>query len=330
MCAQIDMLERADEYQIMLSKMSVHPAFLNILLPKGTIVMEDKNNIIEMLKNMRHGFSKSQKLIADYISENYSKAAFMTAAKLGEKVGVSESTVVRFASELGYDGYPGFQRVLQEIIKNKLTAAQRMEITSTKLAEKDILTTVLSSDIDKLRQTMENVSADDFTSAIDTIMSARRVYVLGARTCFSIANFLGFYLNLISLDVRLITTNSASETFEQIFDTGENDVIIAISYPRYSRRTLNAVKYAHDKKSKIIAITDSDISPIVKYADHSLIAMSDMSNFVDSLVAPLSIINALIVALVMRNRERVTENFHALENIWDEYRVYEKPIEKEE
>ena len=291
--------------------------------------MNDKNNIIEKLTTLRSGFSKSQKLIADFISSHYDKAAFMTASKLGEKVGVSESTVVRFASELGYDGYPEFQRVLQEIIKNKLTAAQRMEITSNKLAEKDILKTVLSSDIDKLRQTLETVSVDDFSASIDTIMNARRIYVLGARTCFSIANFLGFYLNLISLDVRLITTNSASETFEQIFDINENDVVIAISYPRYSRRTMNAVKYAKDKKSRVIAITDSEISPIVKYADHTLIAHSDMSNFVDSLVAPLSIINALIVALVMRNREKVTENFNALENIWDEYRVYEKPIEKD-
>ncbi|MBQ4528155.1 MAG: MurR/RpiR family transcriptional regulator [Clostridia bacterium] len=292
--------------------------------------MEDKNNIIEKLKSLRSTFSKSQKRIADFITEHYDQAAFMTAAKLGENVQVSESTVVRFASELGYDGYPEFQHVLREIIKNKLTAVQRMEITSSKFAEKDILSTVLTSDIDKLRQTLESISPEDFTACIDTIVGAKKVYVLGARTCFSIANFLGFYLNLISLDVKLITTNSASETFEQIFATGEDDVVIAISYPRYSRRTLNAVKYAHNKKSKIIAITDSEISPIVKYANHSLIARSDMSNFVDSLVAPLSIINALIVALVMRNRDKVAENFHALEDIWDEYRVYEKPIEEKE
>lgn len=290
--------------------------------------MNENSNIIARLKTLRPGFSKGQKLIADFITAHYDKAAFMTAAKLGEKVGVSESTVVRFASELGYAGYPEFQHVLREIIKNKLTASQRMEITSSKFAEKDILTTVLSSDIDKLRQTMESVSAEDFTACIDTIMNARKVYVLGARTCFSIANFLGFYLNLISIDARLITTNSASETFEQIFGADENDVVIAISYPRYSRRTLNAVKYAHDRGSKIIAITDSEISPIVKYSNHTLLARSDMSNFVDSLVAPLSIINALIVALVMRNREQVSETFNALENIWDEYRVYEKPIEE--
>lgn len=291
-------------------------------------IMHNKNDIIALIKELRPSFSKSQKLIADFICEHYDQAAFMTASKLGEKVGVSESTVVRFASELGYAGYPQFQHVLREIIKNKLTASQRVEITSTKFAEKDILTTVLSSDIDKLRQTLETVSVYDFAECIDTIANARKVYVLGARTCFSIANFLSFYLNLISIDARLITTNSASETFEQIFDIGKADAIVAISYPRYSRRTLNAVKFAHDRGSKIIAITDSEISPIVKYSNHTLLARSDMSNFVDSLVAPLSIINALIVALVMRNRDKVAENFNALEHIWEEYKVYEKQAEE--
>ena len=291
--------------------------------------MQDKNNIISSLKDLRHTMSKSHKKIADYIYDHYDKAAFMTAAKLGEVVGVSESTVVRFASELGYDGYPEFQRVLREIIKNKLTAVQRMEITSTKFAEKDILSTVLTSDIDKLRQTMEQVSVTDFTEAINTIATSERIYVLGARTCFSIANFLGFYLNLMSFDTRLITTNSASETFEQIFDAGKGDAIIAISYPRYSRRTLNAVKYARDRGAKVIAITDSELSPIYPYADHKIIASSDMSNFVDSLVAPLSIINAIIVALVMRNEEKIAKKFTELENIWDEYQVYEKPVDSE-
>lgn len=291
--------------------------------------MQDKNNIISAIKTMRASMSKSHKKIADFICEHYDKAAFMTAAKLGEKVQVSESTVVRFASLLGFEGYPEFQHVLREIIKNKLTAVQRMEITSSKFAEKDILSTVISSDIEKLRQTMEGVSVSDFTNAVNTISSSKRIYILGARTCFSIANFLGFYLSLLSYDAKLITTNSASETFEQIFDAGQNDAIIAISYPRYSRRTLNAVKYAHDKGSKIIAITDSELSPIYPYADHKIIATSDMSNFVDSLVAPLSIINAIIVALVMRNEEGIAKKFTALENIWDEYQVYEKPIDKE-
>ncbi len=292
--------------------------------------MDEKNNIISKMKSMYQGFSKSQKRISDFIQNHYDKAAYMTAAKLGEEVGVSESTVVRFASEMGYDGYPDFQRDLREIIKNKLTSVQRMEITSTKFADKDILTTVLTSDIEKLRQTLECVRPEDFTKCIDTVMNARRVYIIGARTCFSMASFLGFYLNLVSIDARLITTNSASETFEQIFGVDKEDAVIAISYPRYSRRTLNAVKYAHDRGCRIIAITDSENSPIVSYSDHSLIAKSDSSNFVDSLVAPLSIINALIVALVMRNREKVTENFNALEGIWDEYRVYEKSVEKDD
>ncbi len=290
----------------------------------------DDNNVISKIKSMRSQMSKSHKRIADFVYEQYDKAAFMTAAKLGEKVGVSESTVVRFASELGFEGYPDFQRVLREIIKNKLTSVQRMEITSSKFAEKDILSTVLTSDIEKLRQTLETVSVKDFTSAVDSINGAKRIYVLGARTCFSIANFLAFYLNLFSMDVKLISTNSASETFEQIFTIDENDIMIAISYPRYSRRTLSAVKYANSRKCKVIAITDSDISPIVAYADHKLIAHSDMSNFVDSLVAPLSIINALIVNLVMRNEQKVAQNFEALENIWEEYQVYEKPVDKDE
>jgi len=291
--------------------------------------MQDKNNIISKLREQRNSMSKSHKKIADFICEHYDKAAFMTAARLGEEVGISESTVVRFASELGYDGYPEFLHVLKEYTKNKLTAVQRMEITSSKFAEKDVLSTVISSDIEKLRQTSENISVADFTGAVNTICSAKRIYILGARTCFSIASFLGFYLNLISYDTRLITTNSASETFEQIFDVSPDDVVIAISYPRYSRRTLNAVKYSHDRGAKIIAITDSELSPIYPYADHKIIAGSDMSNFVDSLVAPLSIINAIIVAVVMRNGENVAKKFAELENIWDEYQVYEKAVDKE-
>lgn len=290
--------------------------------------MNEKNSIIQFLKDSREKMSKSHKKIADFVCEHFDKAAFMTAAKLGEKVQTSESTVVRFATELGYEGYPEFQHALREYTKNKLTAVQRMEITSSKFAEKDILKTVLSSDAEKLRQTMEQVSVTDFAEAVNTIDNAKRVYILGARTCFSIANFLGFYLNLLSYDVKLITTNSASETFEQIFDAGCGDAVIAISYPRYSRRTMNAVKYSHDKGAKVIAITDSEHSPIYPYADHKIIAGSDMSNFVDSLIAPLSIINAIIVSLVMRNETEVARKFTELENIWDEYQVYENGIDK--
>ena len=288
------------------------------------VIMSEKKDIIARIQSLYPTLSKGHKRIADFVCQQYEKAAFMTAAKLGEEVGVSESTVVRFAYELSFEGYPEFQHALREVIKHRLTASQKIDITSNKFAEKDILKSVLSSDIDKLRHTLETISPEEFTECVNTIANAHKVYVLGARTCFSIANFLGFYLNLISIDTRLITTNSASETFEQIFDIGKDDVVIAISYPRYSRRTHNAVKYAHARGSQIIAITDSEISPIVKYSTHKLLAQFDISNFVNSLVAPLSIINALINALAMRNFDKVKDNLNALEHIWEEYEVYEK------
>lgn len=286
--------------------------------------MEHKNNLLELIENKMHEFSKSHKKIATYIIERYDKSAFMTASKLGSIVGVSESTVVRFAFELGFEGYPEFQTALQELIKNKLTTVQRMEITSSKMEEKDIFKSIIQSDIDKLKQTIDCIDNDVFLSAVDTITKSDKIYILGARTCSSVASFLGFYLNMIYDNVKTIATNSASETFEQIYRVGPNDVVIAISYPRYSVRTLNAVKYAANNNSKIIAITDSEESPINAYASHSLIAKSDMTNFVDSLVAPLSMCNALIVALVVRNKQTVAKTFSDLEKIWVDYEVYEQ------
>ena len=286
--------------------------------------MEQRDNLLELIKNKTPEFSKSHKKIALYVLEHYDKSAFMTASKLGSIVGVSESTVVRFAFELGFEGYPEFQSALQELIKNKLTTVQRMEITSSKMEEKNILKSVMQSDIDKLRQTMDCIDNDVFLSAVETLSKADKIYILGARTCSSVASFLGFYLNMIYDNVKTIATNSASETFEQIYRVNENDAVIAISYPRYSVRTLNAVKYAANNNSKIIAITDSSEAPINAYATHSLIAKSDMTNFVDSLVAPLSLCNALIVALVVRNKETVAKTFSDLENIWIDYEVYEQ------
>ncbi len=290
--------------------------------------MKEEKDLISVINQNKTKFSKSQKKIAAYIVDHYDKGAFMTAGRLGSTVGVSESTVVRFASELGYKGYPEFQKELQELIKNKLTAVQRMEITSSKLSEQQILRSVLQSDIDKLRQTLDNVSESDFASAVETLLNADKIYILGARTCFSIAAFLGFYLNLVSGNVVTITANSASETFEQIYRITDKDAVIAISYPRYSTRTLNAVKYAYNKNSKIIAITDSTFSPICEYASTSLIASSDMTNFVDSLVAPLSLCNALVAALVFKNRDKVSKVFDDLEDIWEQYNVYEKRNDK--
>lgn len=282
----------------------------------------------DLIYQIRHGhFSKSQKRIADYVLEHYDKAAFMTAAALGGMADVSESTVVRFAYELGFEGYPQFQKALQELIRNRLTNVQRMEVASTKMGELDILKTVLQSDMDKLKWTMDEVDTAAFAGAVETIGGAGTIYVLGARTCFSLASFLGFYLNLIFPNVRVVGTNSASETFEQVYRVAKNDVVIGISYPRYSRRTVAALQYAAERGAQVVAITDSMGSPITRYATHTLVARSDMSTFVDSLVAPLSIINALIVALVMRNKDEVGETFAQLENIWDAYDVYEKNID---
>ena len=284
--------------------------------------MADSDKIIDYIKQSDAKFSKSQKKIAEYITAHYDTAAFMTAAKLGKVVNVSESTVVRFASELGYEGYPEFQRALQELIKTRLTSVQKVEIISSKIGYKDVLREVINSDIDKLRRTLDTISGESFENAVDMIANARTVYIMGARTCSSIASFIGVYLNLILNDVRIVNANSASDVFEQMYRINSEDVLIAISYPRYSLRTFNGVKFAAERNAKVIAITDSKVSPIVKAATCSLIARCDMSNFVDSLVAPLSLVNALIVALVIKNKEKAVDTFDSLEEIWKKYHVY--------
>lgn len=285
--------------------------------------MPDKEKIIDLIKQSDSKFSKSQKRISEYITNHYDTAAFMTASKLANVVDVSESTVVRFASELGYEGYPEFQKALLELVKNKLTPVQRMEITSSKLGDQDILKKVVQSDIDKLRQSIATVSGKDFEFAVNSLANAKTVYILGARTCFSLASFLEVYFNMLLDNVKIITANSASDVFEQMHRISSDDVLVAISYPRYSQRTLNGVKFAHERDAEIIAITDSPASPIVKYAKASLIAECDLANFVDSLVAPLSLINALIVALVMRNKEKAASAFESLENVWDKHNAYQ-------
>ncbi len=285
--------------------------------------MQD-NNLLTTLQNKIPDLSKGHKKIAQYILNHYDKSAFMTASKIAVEVGVSESTVVRFACELGFAGFPEFQDALRQLIKNKLTTVQRMEITSSKMEEKNILQSVIQSDIEKLKQTIEMIDNDDFIAAVDAISNAKKIYILGARTCSSIASFLGFYLNMISDNVKTIASNSASETFEQIYRVNKDDVVIAISYPRYSVRTMNAVKYAESKGSTVIAITDNIKAPITSYATYSLIADSDMTNFVDSLVAPLSLCNALVAAMVIRHKEKIAKTFSDLETIWVDYEVYEQ------
>lgn len=271
--------------------------------------------------------SKGHKKIAAYIKENYDKAAFMTAAALGKKVGVSESTVVRFATELGFKGYPELQRALQQMIKSKLTAVQRMEVSQTLIGDGDIINSVLTGDIELIRETAERTSRDHFKHALAEINRAKRIYILGVRSSAALASFLAFYFNLVFDSVVLVDTSSASEMFEQMFRIDENDVCIAISFPRYSKQTVNAMRFIADRKAKIIAITDTDKSPIASFADYLLVARSDMASVVDSLTAPLSLINALIVGVTLSRREEVYDNFNKLEGIWDEYQVYEKTEE---
>ena len=281
-------------------------------------------DILAMIQNSMADFSKGQKLIGRYILENYDKAAFMTAARLGKTVNVSESTVVRFAAELGYDGYPAMQKALQEMIRSKLTTVQRIEVSNDQLGDHDVLTKVVQSDIEKIRMSLEELSRQDFSNVVDAIVNARRIYILGVRSSTTLSDFLYFYFNLIFDNVRHVQTTLASEMFEQMLRVGEGDVVIGISFPRYSTRTVRAMEFARDQGATVVAITDSELSPLYDTANYRLLAKSDMASFVDSLVAPLSIINALIVAVGRKKEVEVTATFERLEQIWDEYEVYEK------
>ena len=274
------------------------------------------NELILRIEDRYAKMSKGQKRLADYVRENYDKAVFLTAAKLGETVGVSESTVVRFAIQLGYKGYPGFQKALEELVRTKLNSIQRMEVTYGRISQSEILETVLHSDIEKIKQTLDVIDHKAFNLAIDTILNARKIYVIGIRSCAPLASFFSFYLNLVCDNVTPVTTNSSSEIFEQLIRIGEEDVIIGISFPRYSMRTLKALEFASNRKAKVITLTDSVHSPM------NLIARSDMASIVDSLVAPLSVINSLIVALCMKKQKEVVATLETLEDIWGEYQVY--------
>lgn len=285
--------------------------------------MANTNDLLNRINKNYSKMSKGQKLLATYITDNYDKAVFLTAAKMGEIVGVSESTVVRFAMSLGYKGYPEFQDALAELVRNKLNSVQRMEVTYGRITQSDILQTVLQSDADKLKSTLEKIDHEAFDLAVDTILEAKNIYIVGIRSCAPLASFLSFYLNLMFDNVRLLQTNSSSEIFEQMVRIGEEDVIIGISFPRYSMRTLKALEFANNRNAKVITITDSIHSPMNLYSSCNLIADSDMASIVDSLVAPLSVINALIVALCMKKQKEVAKTLTTLEEIWDEYQVYD-------
>ena len=281
-------------------------------------------DILTIIRENMGTFSKGQKKIAGFILESYDKAAFMTASRLGKRVGVSESTVVRFASELGYDGYPDMQRSLQKMIRNRLTTIQRIEVTNDRLGDQDLLSMVIQSDMEKLRVTLEELDRESFDRTVAAIVSAKKIYIIGVRSSAAIAAFLHFYCNLIFENVVLVSANTASEVFESLLRVGEGDVVIGVSFPRYSSRTVQAMSFARDRGATTIAITDSEASPLAPISQYALMARSDMASFVDSLVAPLSLVNALLVAVSRRKGDDLSRTFHTLEQIWEEYSVYEK------
>ena len=281
-------------------------------------------DILTVIQENMHALSKGQTRIANYILTAYDKAAFMTASRLGKKVNVSESTVVRFAAELGYDGYPDMQKSLQKMVRSRLTSVQRIEVTNDRIGNQDLLSTVLQSDIEKIRLTLEEVDRTAFEQTVEAIVSARKIYVLGVRSSASLASFMAFYLNLIFDNVVLVPANTASEVFETLLRVGEKDTVIGVSFPRYSSRTVQAMNFASDRGAATVAITDSDASPLVPFSRYTLKARSDMVSFVDSLVAPLSLINALLVAVSRKKNDDLMHTFQSLERIWDEYSVYEK------
>ena len=285
-------------------------------------------NFLSILQEKEPTFSKGQKRIARYITDAYDKAAFMTANRLGKTVGVSESTVVRFAVDLGFDGYPSMQKAMREMVLNRLTSVQRIEVANNRFGDQDVVSMVLHSDMEKLRQTSETVSRETFANAVSAILKAKRVYILGVRSVAPLANFLGHYLNYMFNNVHVISGFSAGEMFEKIVGINSEDVVIAFSFPRYSSSTTKGARYCRSAGATVIGITDSKDSPLGLCSDHVLVAKSDMVSLVDSLVAPLSLVNALIVAIASKKEQELSQTFANLERIWDEYDVYEKQVEK--
>ena len=285
------------------------------------------HDILAILREKEPTFSKGQKRIARYITEAYDKAAFMTANRLGKTVGVSESTVVRFAVDIGFDGYPSMQKAMREMVLNRMTSVQRLEVANNRFSDQDVVSMVIQSDIEKLRQTGETVNREEFEAAVNAILKAKRVYIMGVRSVAPLANFLGYYLNYMFNNVHVISGSSVGEMFERIVGVNSGDVVIAFSFPRYSASTTRGAKYCRSAGATVIGITDSKLSPLGSTSDHVLVAKSDMVSLVDSLVAPLSLVNALIVAVAAKREKELSQTFANLERIWDEYEVYEKTKE---
>lgn len=288
-----------------------------------------EQDILALLELNSGTFSKGQKRIAQYLTESYDKAAFMTASKLGQKVGVSESTVVRFAVELGFEGYPEMQKAMQEMVLGRLTSVQRMEVAHDRIGDQDILSMVLQSDMEKLRRTGETVERKEFDAAVEAILNARRIYIMGVRSVAPLASFLGYYLNYMFDNVNIVTASGSGEMFEKIVGVESSDVVVAFSFPRYSTTTAKGAQYCRSTGATVIGITDSRLSPLGQNCDHVLVTKSDMVSLVDSLVAPLSVINALIVALAAKREKAIAKTFGELEHIWEEYHVYEKRRENQ-
>lgn len=282
-----------------------------------------EKDVLAVIANNNIHYSKGQRRIAKYIQENYDKAAFMTAGKLGVTVGVSESTVVRFAAELGYDGYPGMRKALQEIIRNRLTSVQRIEVAKDLINGSNVLKAVLTADIEKLQKTVDEINAVSFDAAVDAIINAKHVYIVGMRSSAALSSFMGYYLNLLRDNVHLLHDTAVSEVYEQVIRINDGDVFIAMSYPRYSSRTVKAMRFAKEAGATTISLTDGESSPLVKISDITLYARSDMVSFLDSLVAPLSLINALIVSIGLRSNDALSDTFKRLETVWAENEVYE-------
>ncbi|MCD8211505.1 MAG: MurR/RpiR family transcriptional regulator [Oscillospiraceae bacterium] len=284
-------------------------------------------DVLQRISDSWSGLSKGQKRIAEYIRDNFDKVSYLTAAQLGRQTDVSESTVVRFATRLGYDGFPDLQRSLQATARNKLTSVQRIQVAQDRIGGQDVLTSVMQSDMENIRATLNECDREEFYGAVDALVSARRIYILGVRSSAGLASFLGFYLHLILDNVSTLQSNSASEMFEQILRVGKKDVVIGISFPRYSKRIIQAMKFARDQGAGVIAVTDNPSSPLTVSASHVLLAKSDMASFADSLAAPLSLLNALIVETSRRTENDLAGTLERLENIWEEYQVYEKADE---
>lgn len=280
------------------------------------------SNLLVRIDMSRKDFSKGQRRIASYIEEHYDTAAFMTAAKLGEVVGVSESTVVRFAAQIGYDGYPYLQKAMQEMIRDKLNSIQRIEVTTGRIGDDDVVETVLNQDIDKIKRTIEELSREDFKKAVDAIINAENIYVFGVKSASYIASFFAYYLDLIFGNVHVLDSTSKTTTYEKLFRISDKDVMIGISFPRYSTMAVDAMNFAHERGAEVIAITDSMISPLVTNADEILLARSDIASVVDTLVAPLSLINALLVDIVIERKDDIIHTFSELEQVWKEQNVY--------